>query len=132
MYENDKRIVLTLDAGGTNFVFSAIRGNEQIVNPICMPSASDDLNRCLDTLITGFDAVIGQLDALPVAISFAFPGPADYKNGVIGGNLPNFPSFRKGVALGPFYSVTIIFRCLLKMTGTCLLMEKHCQGCFRK
>lgn len=102
MYENDKRIVLTLDAGGTNFVFSAIRGNEQIVNPICMPSASDDLNRCLDTLITGFDAVIGQLDALPVAISFAFPGPADYKNGVIGGNLPNFPSFRKGVALGPF------------------------------
>ena len=27
---------------------------------------------------------------------------ADYKNGVIGGNLPNFPSFRQGVALGPF------------------------------
>ena len=32
MYENDKRIVLTLDAGGTNFVFSAIRGNIQIVS----------------------------------------------------------------------------------------------------
>lgn len=37
----------------------------------------------------------------PVAISFAFPGPADYKNGVIG-DLPNFPVFRGGVALGAF------------------------------
>ena len=26
MYEHDKRVVLTLDAGGTNFVFSAIQG----------------------------------------------------------------------------------------------------------
>ena len=42
------------------------------------------------------------METLPVAISFAFPGPADYRNGVIGGNLPNFPSFRNGVALGPF------------------------------
>ena len=47
MYENDKRIVLTLDAGGTNFVFSAIRGNIQIVSPVCMPSCSDNLDRCL-------------------------------------------------------------------------------------
>ena len=37
-----------------------------------------------------------------LAISFAFPGPADYPNGIIGGWLPNFPSFRDGVALGPF------------------------------
>lgn len=37
-----------------------------------------------------------------MAISFAFPGPADYPNGIIGGYLPNFPSFRDGVALGPF------------------------------
>lgn len=102
MYENDKRIVLTLDAGGTNFVFSAIRGNIQIVSPVCMPSCSDNLDRCLATLVAGFDAVIKSLDTPPVAISFAFPGPADYKNGVIGGNLPNFPSFRQGVALGPF------------------------------
>lgn len=31
MYQFDKRIVMTLDAGGTNFVFSAIRSNEEIV-----------------------------------------------------------------------------------------------------
>jgi len=30
-YENDNRIVLTLDAGGTNFVFSAMQGNKEIV-----------------------------------------------------------------------------------------------------
>ena len=38
---------------------------------------------------------------MPGAISFAFPGPADYPAGIIG-NLPNFPSFRGGVALGPY------------------------------
>ena len=43
-----------------------------------------------------------RLSEKPVAISFAFPGPADYPNGIIGGYLPNFPSFREGVALGPF------------------------------
>jgi glucokinase len=35
-----------------------------------------------------------------VAISFAFPGPADYELGIIG-DLPNLPAFRGGVALGP-------------------------------
>jgi glucokinase len=35
-----------------------------------------------------------------VAISFAFPGPADYPAGIIG-DLPNLPAFRGGVALGP-------------------------------
>lgn len=46
--------------------------------------------------------MIEKLSERPVAISFAFPGPADYPNGIIGGYLPNFPSFRDGVALGPF------------------------------
>ena len=37
MYEHDERIVMTLDAGGTNFVFSAIQGCREIVEPICLP-----------------------------------------------------------------------------------------------
>ena len=41
-----------------------------------------------------------NLKTRPVAISFAFPGPADYPNGIIG-NLPNLTAFRGGVALGP-------------------------------
>ena len=53
-------------------------------------------------MVKGFQTVIDMLDEKPSAISFAFPGPADYPNGIIGGYLPNFPSFRDGVALGPF------------------------------
>lgn len=102
MYRNDSRTVITLDAGGTNFVFGAMRANKFIVEPITMPSNADDLDRCLATLVSGFEQVIAKLDEKPVAISFAFPGPADYPNGIIGGYLPNFPSFRDGVALGPF------------------------------
>ena len=30
MYTNDNRIVMTLDAGGTNFVFYAIQGGKEI------------------------------------------------------------------------------------------------------
>lgn len=106
MYKNDNRTVITLDAGGTNFVFSAMRGYDFIVEPITYPSNSHDLDLCLETMVKGFREVIAQLDEKPVAISFAFPGPADYKAGIIGGYLPNFPSFRDGVALGPFLAKT--------------------------
>lgn len=102
MYKFDKRIVITLDAGGTNLVFGAMQANEFIVDPITLPSNAQDLDLCLQTMVKGFEQVIAQLDQKPVAISFAFPGPADYPNGIIGGLLPNFPSFRNGVALGPF------------------------------
>lgn len=103
MYTVDKRIVMTLDAGGTNFVFSAIQSNAEIVVPVILPSNASDLNRCLHTLVEGFTQVKNQLSVPPVAISFAFPGPADYTNGIIG-DLPNLKAFRGGVALGPFLS----------------------------
>ncbi|MCC8071065.1 MAG: ROK family protein [Bacteroidales bacterium] len=102
MYYHDDRIVVTLDAGGTNFVFGAMKGNKFIIDPISMPSNAHDLDLCLSTLVDGFEQVLSLLPERPVAISFAFPGPADYPNGIIGGWLPNFPSFRDGVALGPF------------------------------
>ena len=102
MYKFDKRIVITLDAGGTNFVFGAMQSNDFIVDPITMPSNAQDLDLCLSTMVSGFEQIIAKLDQPPVAISFAFPGPADYPNGISGGHLPNFPSFRNGVALGPF------------------------------
>ena len=101
-FKTDSRIVLTLDAGGTNMVFGAMKGGEYIVEPLNLASNSHDLDLCLKTMVDGFQSVIDRLDTKPVAISFAFPGPADYPNGIIGGYLPNFPSFRDGVALGPF------------------------------
>ena len=101
-YKQDRRIVVTLDAGGTNFVFGAMQGCEFITHPLRIPANAHDLDLCLSAIIEGFAEIISGLDVPPVAISFAFPGPADYPNGIIAGHLPNFPSFREGVALGPF------------------------------
>ncbi|WP_300799493.1 ROK family protein [uncultured Alistipes sp.] len=102
MYDYDNRVVITLDAGGTNLVFGAMQANKFIVEPLTLPSNAGNLDKCLATMVEGFQQIIARLPEKPVAISFAFPGPADYPNGIIGGYLPNFPSFRDGVALGPF------------------------------
>jgi glucokinase len=98
-YVEDQRVVLTLDAGGTNFVFSAIRANDEIVEPITLPSQANNLDKCLANILDGFSQVMSKVAEKPVAISFAFPGPADYPNGIIG-DLANLPGFRGGVALG--------------------------------
>ena len=54
---SDKRIVMTLDAGGTNFHFSAIRGNTVIAGPVMMPSEGDNLDKCLDNIVEGFNRI---------------------------------------------------------------------------
>jgi glucokinase len=91
---------MTLDAGGTNFRFSAMRGNKQVTQTIAMSANGDSLNSCLTKIVEGFTQVKSKCPAPPIAISFAFPGPADYPNGIIG-DLGNLPCFRGGVALGP-------------------------------
>jgi glucokinase len=99
-FDRDPRIVMTLDAGGTNLKFSAIRSNRLIVGPISIPSDADNLDRCLGNIVRGFASIKAELPSPPAAISFAFPGPADYPSGIIG-DLGNLPAFRGGVALGP-------------------------------
>lgn len=102
MYENDNRIVLTLDAGGTNFVFSAMRGGREAVAPLRVKAVTDNIEKCLETIAEGFRRISDSIGERPAAISFAFPGPADYRHGVIG-RLPNFPAFSGGgTALGPW------------------------------
>jgi glucokinase len=98
--KNDPRIVMTLDAGGTNFVFNAVKAEEEILEPITLSAKADKLEDVLKNIIEGFNQVKAKLPDKPVAISFAFPGPADYENGIIG-DLQNLPTFRGGVALGP-------------------------------
>jgi len=97
---SDSRVVLTLDAGGTSFRFAAMRGGKPVTETVTMPSNADHLETCLANLVEGFTRVKAKCPGTPVAISFAFPGPADYPNGIIG-DLPNLPGFRGGVALGP-------------------------------
>jgi glucokinase len=98
---NDRRIAMTLDAGGTALKFSAIRGNKLLVGPVTLPWEVNDLERCLADIVQGFESLKKLLPEPPVAISFAFPGPADYPAGIIS-NVGNLPAFKGGVALGPF------------------------------
>jgi len=95
---SDERIVLTLDAGGTNFVFNAIRGGKAMTRDITKPANAHDLSLCIGTMKSGFKELMSAIEETPYAISFAFPGPADYSNGIIG-DLNNLQAFRGGVPL---------------------------------
>lgn len=97
-YLNDQRIVLTLDAGGTNFVFTAIQTGKEISEPIHKPIKNLKLEQILTVIIDGFKQLHQETKEKAVAISFSFPGPADYKNGIIG-DLQNILEFKGGVAL---------------------------------
>lgn len=102
MYNNDPRTVITLDAGGTHFRFSAMRGCEAVTDTYELPTHPNDLPQLLEDLRSGFQHIIDQLPEKPAAISFAFPGPADYPNGVFPDRLTNFPCFEGGVALSAY------------------------------
>lgn len=97
---NDPRVVMTLDAGGTNFRFGALRGGALAIETIARPAESNDLAAALRRIVDGFEETRRRCPEPPVAISFAFPGPADYGAGIIV-EPPNMPAFRGGVALGP-------------------------------
>jgi glucokinase len=91
-------VILVLDAGGTNLVFNAVQNGRVTGKPVVLPAASANLNEFLQKLIAGFKTVNQQSGNNAAAISFAFPGPADYENGIIG-DLENLPFFRGGVPL---------------------------------
>lgn len=99
-FSSDSRAVLTLDAGGTNFVFSAMQANRQVVESFALPSNATDLERSLASLVEGFSRAQSHLPSRAVAISFAFPAPADYFNGIIV-SPRNLPAYRD-VALRAF------------------------------
>ena len=93
-----KLTVLTLDAGGTNLVFTAVRNNEILEEKVLLPAPSANLEEFLKKLITGFSRLQEKSGGKADAISFCFPGPADYGQGIIG-DLENLPFFRGGVPL---------------------------------
>lgn len=93
-------LVLTLDAGGTSFRFSAVEAGRPAAETVVLPPQGHDLDACLGQLRAGFQAVFEATGRRARALSFGFPGPADYAAGIIG-DLENLPGFRGGVALGP-------------------------------
>lgn len=92
-------VILTLDAGGTNLVFSAYQGDEMLCESLNLKTAHKCLDSSIDQIISGFSIIKNKLAVTPSAISIAFPGPADYEQGIIG-DLPNLKVFRGGVPLG--------------------------------
>lgn len=92
------KIIFVLDAGGTGFKFTAIQDYKEIIKPFTIKTASDSLEQQLQKIIDGFKQVRDLCGSEPTAISFCFPGPADYPGGIIG-DLKNLPLFRGGVAL---------------------------------
>jgi glucokinase len=98
---DDQRVVLVLDAGGTSLRFNAMQGGRALLDtPWTLPSFGDDLERCLGQITEGFATVHAATARRAVALSLAFPGPADYRRGIIG-DLPNLTGFRGGIPLGP-------------------------------
>jgi glucokinase len=93
-----KNTVLVLDAGGTNLVFNAVKGGKILVHTFSLPAKSTDLQDFLKKIIHGFHEMNKRTGENVVAISFCFPGPADFENGIIG-DLENLPFFRGGVSL---------------------------------
>ena len=97
-FKDDKRVILSLDAGGTNLDFFAVKGGDFVTEKVRIPTATGSLDALLKNIISGFEQVRQAAGEQPSAISFCFPGPADYKNGIIG-DLENLPLFRGGVPL---------------------------------
>ncbi len=81
-------------------MFSSIKNGSVFGDAISIPANTVDLKVCIRLIITGFEQLITNLEGEPDAISFAFPGPADYEQGIIG-DLPNLPAFKGGIPLGP-------------------------------
>lgn len=95
---NQTPTILTLDAGGTNLVFSAMHAGVQSGEDFVLEARSDSLEKFLQKMVHGFREVQKQSGNTAAAISFSFPGPADYERGIIG-KLENLHWFRGGVAL---------------------------------
>ena len=95
---DNKATILVLDAGGTNLVFNTVQDGKVTGTPVVLPAPSETLEVFLQKLIAGFKTMNKQSGSNAKAISFCFPGPADYENGIIG-DLENLPFFRGGVPL---------------------------------
>ena len=90
--------IFTLDAGGTNLVFSAVQNKQILREKVNLPAPSEDLDGFIRKVFHGFSLLQEKTGTQADAISFCFPGPADYEAGIIG-DLENLPFFRGGVPL---------------------------------
>ncbi len=124
---NSHYTILTLDAGGTNLVFHALDEHHTTVASITLPAPAADLDTLLNRLVEGFTTINQQSGNLAVAISFCFPGPADYQLGIIG-DLENLPLFRNGVALKAFLETTFNLPVFINNDGDLFALGEAMNG----
>ena len=105
---NKDKTVLVLDAGGTNLVFNAVQEGEILKNTFSLPAKSKSLENLLEKIIHGFKEINKRNGNNASAISFCFPGPADFEKGIIG-DLQNLPFFRGGVPLKTMLTSETVF-----------------------
>ena len=67
-FATDQRIVMTLDAGGSSLKFSAVRGNQPLIDPLSLTTEAADLDRCLGNIVRGFENVKQSFPEPPVAM----------------------------------------------------------------
>ena len=96
---DDSRVVLTLDAGGTNFMFSAMSANRPVVEPFTLPSRADDLDAVAANDGRRLRRGPGRVAAASRRHQLRLPRPRRLRAGIIGGP-GNLPAYRD-VALGP-------------------------------
>jgi glucokinase len=94
-------IILTLTTSQDMLTFGAMQKGENAAALVRLAPDMTSIEAYLNVIADGFAQVKARLPQAPAAISFAFPGPADYPNGIIG-DVANMPLFRGGVPLGAF------------------------------
>lgn len=125
--QKKSNLILTLDAGGTSLNFLGVRNGELLSNSFTYSTNAHDLNLCLKSIKIGFNDLISSLEDKPHAISIAFPGPADYENGVIG-DLPNLPAFKGGVPLGSILESTFGIPVFINNDGDLFALGESKEG----
>lgn len=124
-------IILTLDVGGTNFVFSALQHGKFITDTVCLPASIQTEDSCTATIIDGFEILKNIIKKPISALSFSFPGPADYSNGIIG-NLPNFPGINGNYPLKFILEAHFDCPCFINNDGNLFAFGEALKGALQE
>jgi len=127
----EKTTILTLDAGGTNLVFSAVQNRQILKQKVHLPAPSENLEDFLKKVISGFSELQQKVRIKASAISFCFPGPADYENGIIG-DLENLPFFLDGIPLAKMLEEVFKIPVFINNDGDLFALGEAIEGYLRE
>ena len=107
--------------------FSAWQSGKEVSQSVHMNTSPHSVGETLQSIKNGFETVISSCSKMPAAISMGFPGPCDYKLGIVG-NLPNFPDFNGELALGPYLEEKFKLPVIIENDGNLFTLGEYSQG----